>query len=231
MDFQDSIWICVCPNVLVGEIDTAISVFCLGIVDLWCSGVAAIRRITQGVRNQELDSIPAQALNGRGTVIGHVDVTELPLPLQCSCDVVAYQRWPSQMQSEHFPPGDDSVTQMSLDLCVVGQENVYMYHTCEQRQIIGFMISGLCGISIYWSRNTNVTIAVIATFLAASSVCGKALISVVVDLFPTSLRAMAVSMTMMFGRSGALLGNLMFPVLLDISCIIPFLLVSGIVIG
>nr|CAD7578183.1 unnamed protein product [Timema californicum] len=54
--------------------------------------------------------------------------------------------------------------------------------------IIGFMISGLCGISIYWSRNTNVTIAVIATFLAASSVCGKALISVVVDLFPTSLR-------------------------------------------
>nr|CAD7607137.1 unnamed protein product [Timema genevievae] len=109
---------------------------------------------------------------------------ELPLPLQCSCDVVAYQRWPSQMQSEHFPPGDDSVTQMSLDLVSLDRK------TCIIRasSVIGFMISGLCGISIYWSRNTNVTIAVIATFLAASSVCGKALISVVVDLFPTSLR-------------------------------------------
>ncbi|XP_063226463.1 synaptic vesicle glycoprotein 2C-like isoform X2 [Bacillus rossius redtenbacheri] len=94
--------------------------------------------------------------------------------------------------------------------------------------IVGFVSSTICAAYIYWSRNTNITIAVISVFLAASSVTGKAVVSVVVDLFPTSLRAMAVSLTMMFGRSGSLIGNLIFPALLDLNCSIPFFLVSGI---
>ncbi|XP_063226465.1 synaptic vesicle glycoprotein 2B-like isoform X2 [Bacillus rossius redtenbacheri] len=94
--------------------------------------------------------------------------------------------------------------------------------------ILGFLVATVCVASIYWSRNSTVTIAIIAVYLAASSVTGKAVVSVVVDLFPTSLRAMAVSLTMMFGRSGALLGNLLFPILLDLSCSVPFFVVSGV---
>lgn len=42
---------------------------------------------------------------------------------------------------------------------------------------------------------------------------------------------MTVSLSMMFGRIGAMLGNVVFPVLLESGCLPPFLLVGGATIG
>lgn len=81
-------------------------------------------------------------------------------------------------------------------------------------------------------------------FIALTSVSSTAIISVVVDLFPTTLRqlnkiisplildfsrTMAVSLTMMFGRSGAMIGNLIFPLLLDLNCTVPFFLLAAVI--
>lgn len=45
-----------------------------------------------------------------------------------------------------------------------------------------------------------------------------------VDLFPTNLRVMAAALALTFGRSGALMGNLLFGYLIDLNCLVPILL-------
>ncbi|KAK9758797.1 hypothetical protein QE152_g707 [Popillia japonica] len=53
-------------------------------------------------------------------------------------------------------------------------------------------------------------------------------LTIVVDMFPTTLRAIAVSITLMIGRSGAVVGNVVFPYLLAAGCLPPFLMVGSI---
>lgn len=75
--------------------------------------------------------------DNRRVLVSSEHSTELPLPLQRSCDVATYQHWPSQVQSDRFPSGDDSVPQMSLDLGVVGQENMqHMYEQWQQNYVV-----------------------------------------------------------------------------------------------
>lgn len=42
---------------------------------------------------------------------------------------------------------------------------------------------------------------------------------------------MAVSLTMMMGRIGAVIGNLLFPVLFDLSCLGPFIMIGAACLG
>lgn len=44
-------------------------------------------------------------------------------------------------------------------------------------------------------------------------------------------RTMTVSLLMMCGRFGALFGNLLFPIFMEIDCVLPFLLVGGTTFG
>jgi len=44
-------------------------------------------------------------------------------------------------------------------------------------------------------------------------------------------RTMAVSLTMMIGRTGAMTGNLIFPLLLDWNCTFPFFIFAGALFG
>lgn len=85
-----------------------------------------------------------------------------------------------------------------------------------------------CCFGMYWSITSDIMLGVTAIFITMTSVSATAVVSVVVDLFPTSLRTMAVSLTMMFGRTGAMMGNLVFPLLLDWDCTVPFFLLSAV---
>ncbi|CAH0401446.1 unnamed protein product [Chilo suppressalis] len=51
--------------------------------------------------------------------------------------------------------------------------------------------------------------------------------AVVIEFFPTTTRTLAISMIMMAGRIGTLVGNVSFPVLLKMACVIPFSTMSG----
>ncbi|XP_037955905.1 synaptic vesicle glycoprotein 2C-like [Teleopsis dalmanni] len=87
-------------------------------------------------------------------------------------------------------------------------------------------ISGTIGISLYWSTTGLSTLIIVCGFMGATSICTSALMSIVVTLFPTSLRTLAVATAMMFGRLGTFCGNMLFPVLVQLGCYPPFLAIA-----
>ncbi|XP_055387750.1 synaptic vesicle glycoprotein 2B-like [Condylostylus longicornis] len=94
--------------------------------------------------------------------------------------------------------------------------------------VFGLLISGSSGIILYWAKDSLATLILTATYVTVGSISSTALLGVTVSLFPTSLRTMIVSLAMMFGRLGALIGNLLFPIFMTLGCIPPFLLVGSV---
>ncbi|XP_031332487.1 synaptic vesicle glycoprotein 2C-like isoform X2 [Photinus pyralis] len=91
--------------------------------------------------------------------------------------------------------------------------------------------SGLCGVFIYFSTNIVMAIALISVNVGCTYIALNVLLSIVIDLFPTSLRTIAVSLAMVFGRLGSSIGNVIFPPLLTSGCFFPFLTVGGMAAG
>ncbi|XP_044761851.1 synaptic vesicle glycoprotein 2B-like isoform X2 [Coccinella septempunctata] len=82
--------------------------------------------------------------------------------------------------------------------------------------------AGIGGFSLYFAQSTDATLIISSLYVALGSICVNVILSVVVDFFPTTLRTMTVSLTMMIGRMGAMTGNLIFPYLLKKGCAPPF---------
>ncbi|XP_058984032.1 synaptic vesicle glycoprotein 2B [Musca domestica] len=94
----------------------------------------------------------------------------------------------------------------------------------------GLLISGILGFSLFWSNSGLTTLIISALFITVCSISTSSLLGMVVAIFPTTLRTMIVAIAMMFGRLGALSGNLMFPVLVEIGCVPPFIMVGVVLI-
>ncbi|KAI8034523.1 hypothetical protein M5D96_012710 [Drosophila gunungcola] len=92
---------------------------------------------------------------------------------------------------------------------------------------MGLFIAGCCSIMMYWSNSAISTVAIASLFVTMGSISATSVISASVNLFPTSLRTMIVSLEMMFGRLGSLLGNIFFPALMGLGCVPPFLMISS----
>ncbi|KAL7729643.1 hypothetical protein ACLKA6_007921 [Drosophila palustris] len=90
----------------------------------------------------------------------------------------------------------------------------------------GLFISGILGLTLYWSINSLMTIIVSSAFITVACISISSLMGAVVALFPTQLRSLVVAIAMMFGRLGALSGNLLFPVFIQIGCLPPFVMVA-----
>lgn len=97
--------------------------------------------------------------------------------------------------------------------------------------VYAYLLGGVAGVSIYWSRSVLATLAMSSIYVGMCGVAATAVTSVVVDLFPTSMRSMTLSLTLMMGEVGATIGNILFPILLDLSCVLPFFLLGGVVLG
>ena len=52
-----------------------------------------------------------------------------------------------------------------------------------------------------------------------------------VEVFPTHLRSTAMGVTLAAARLGAILGNLVFALFLEVQCAVPILLVAALLIG
>ncbi|KAH8273498.1 hypothetical protein KR018_008219, partial [Drosophila ironensis] len=91
---------------------------------------------------------------------------------------------------------------------------------------IGLFCAGCLSIGMYWSNSATVTVAIASLFVTMGSISATSVISASVNLFPTSLRTMIVSLEMMFGRLGSLLGNIFFPALMGLGCVPPFFMIS-----
>ncbi|KAL0131352.1 hypothetical protein PUN28_002694 [Cardiocondyla obscurior] len=86
--------------------------------------------------------------------------------------------------------------------------------------IIAYGCSLLCLAALNWSTNTLTTVILTGSYVGLLSKNFNVMVGATVLLFPTSLRAMAVSMEMIIGRVGAMTGNLIFPILFEYGCTI-----------
>ncbi|CAG9765151.1 unnamed protein product [Ceutorhynchus assimilis] len=91
--------------------------------------------------------------------------------------------------------------------------------------------AGIFSVSMYFASSEELAVAFSSIFIACGSVANNVMVSVTVDLFPTTLRTMAIAVGMMIGRTGAMAGNFVFPYLLASGCEPPFFVVGAFMIA
>nr|XP_014100740.1 synaptic vesicle glycoprotein 2B [Bactrocera oleae] len=91
---------------------------------------------------------------------------------------------------------------------------------------IGATVAGLCAIGLYFSVSSLSTSIVAAISVTMGSISAMSILSSSIDLFPTSLRTMVVSLAMMIGRVGSILGNILFPIFMSLGCVPPFIMLT-----
>lgn len=101
----------------------------------------------------------------------------------------------------------------------IGNRNLLVY---------GLLTSGCCGLLLYWSKSSVTILALSAIYITIASISSTGLVGSVVAMFPTSMRTMVVSLTMMCGRTGSIIGNMLFPHLMALGCWPPFLMIGSI---
>lgn len=111
-------------------------------------------------------------------------------------------------------------TSLWLPLCVRRLGTKFFLVFC-------LLVSGAVATGLYFVENSWQNLILSCVFEALTSLAISTIYCVMVDLFPTNLRVMAAALSMTFGRSGALFGNLIFGFLIDLNCVIPVALFSG----
>lgn len=97
-------------------------------------------------------------------------------------------------------------------------------YTGKKALLLGtYFIGALASWFIPWVQASGAAILA-AILVALLNTCAVGLLGCVVALFPTKFRTMAVSLTMMFGRIGVVLGNASFPYILNYKCWLPFMI-------
>ncbi|XP_045767120.1 synaptic vesicle glycoprotein 2B-like [Maniola jurtina] len=100
------------------------------------------------------------------------------------------------------------------------------------------IVAGVCGVFSaafimvlpFTGTKALTLVAIFTTGLALTSLCSAALSSIAVDLFPTSLRVMALATFLMNGRLGTIMGTVIFPALMDFGCLPPFITIAVVLI-
>uniref|UniRef100_A0A1I8PCF2 Major facilitator superfamily (MFS) profile domain-containing protein n=1 Tax=Stomoxys calcitrans TaxID=35570 RepID=A0A1I8PCF2_STOCA len=93
-------------------------------------------------------------------------------------------------------------------------------------QVIGLSIAGTSGLALYWSSSAIATLILTSLYASLGSMSATSSIGTSVNLFPTSLRTLIVSLAMMIGRMGSILGNVLFPIFMSLGCVPPFVMVG-----
>ncbi|OAD47035.1 Synaptic vesicle glycoprotein 2B [Eufriesea mexicana] len=88
---------------------------------------------------------------------------------------------------------------------------------------ICYGISFACIVYINWSSSTLMTLLLASLIIGLMNTTLSINVAATVILFPTSLRTIAVSLVMLVGRIGSIVGNLLFPVLLAQGCLAPMI--------
>ncbi|CAH1373070.1 unnamed protein product [Tenebrio molitor] len=109
----------------------------------------------------------------------------------------------------------------------------YLINTLGKKKLLNLVtvISGSFAIAIYFATDNITAVAFSSIFIATGSIASNVMVTVIIDLFPTTLRTTTISLAMMLGRIGAMIGNLVFPFLLQTGCAPPFLSVGLVILG
>ncbi|XP_017764684.1 PREDICTED: synaptic vesicle glycoprotein 2C-like [Eufriesea mexicana] len=134
------------------------------------------------------------------------------------------------------PSMDEMVFINSLTInafCLLGNiVSGYLANRVGRRTIpvTTMLLAGIFGFAIYFVQSSLQILMVSCMFSLTIVTANFVISSIVVDIFPTHVGAVAICMMTCFGRIGAIASNLAFGMLLDISCEVPIFLVGGIVI-
>ncbi|XP_013137783.1 PREDICTED: synaptic vesicle glycoprotein 2A-like [Papilio polytes] len=98
------------------------------------------------------------------------------------------------------------------------------------------VVAGLCGVVSagiiallpVLGSGAAAVVAMVTAALSFTALCGASLSSINVDLFPTSLRVMAMATFLMSGRLGTIAGTVIFPALIDYGCLPPFITIAAV---
>ncbi|RZC36930.1 synaptic vesicle glycoprotein 2C-like, partial [Asbolus verrucosus] len=96
--------------------------------------------------------------------------------------------------------------------------------------IAGLVLSGLSTLSLNWVQTATETLVLSCIFEALTSILEAVIFCIIVDLFPTNLRAIALAVTATSGRIGAIFGNVALGLLIDLKCFIPIYLFGSLLI-
>lgn len=93
-----------------------------------------------------------------------------------------------------------------------------------------FALCGVGGALIPLSTNYHITLLLMVIFLTCG-VCGSILSAILVDLFPTNVRAMSLCVVLMIGRLGAVAGSNFVSFVLVRQCELMFGLFGGLLLA
>ncbi|XP_019876766.2 synaptic vesicle glycoprotein 2C-like [Aethina tumida] len=95
--------------------------------------------------------------------------------------------------------------------------------------LVSMLLGGVSCLSIYWLTSSTQNLIVSCIFQATMITANMTIGSVGVELFPTSVGAIAISLIMFSGRVGAMCSNIVFGLLMDKHCEIPIFVVAVVV--
>ncbi|XP_026320700.1 synaptic vesicle glycoprotein 2B-like [Hyposmocoma kahamanoa] len=81
-----------------------------------------------------------------------------------------------------------------------------------------------------WSSSRTEVVGLFAADMAISQIIISLLQATAIEIFPTATRTLTMSLILTTGRIGSMVANVMFPILLDIGCIVPFYTLAGLMI-
>ncbi|XP_049813648.1 uncharacterized protein LOC126260363 [Schistocerca nitens] len=126
----------------------------------------------------------------------------------------------------------NSMIVCSIPAVVVGLSSILVRLLDYKRVVIlCCLLSSVFCMSVLWSTGWVTTVALFTTYLANVNIVCTCVLGAVATIFPTKLRATAVSITMMSGYISALIGNLMFPLVMELGCEVPFYLIASSLFG
>ncbi|XP_045501962.1 synaptic vesicle glycoprotein 2B-like [Colias croceus] len=97
--------------------------------------------------------------------------------------------------------------------------------------IICGLISTGCTVGLRWAASKTALVSLFSTDVSAARAMISLTQAMVLEYFPTSCRSLAMSFIMMSGRTGTLFGNVMFPILLNIGCVVPLFSLASLLFG
>ncbi|XP_031337479.1 synaptic vesicle glycoprotein 2C-like [Photinus pyralis] len=96
--------------------------------------------------------------------------------------------------------------------------------------LVTLLVGGISTGCMYWVNSPLQYLIASCIFQSTMSISNIALGSVVVDLFPTDVNAIAICTAVMAGRVGAIFSNIVFGYLIDVNVAVAIFLVAGILI-
>ncbi|XP_072942426.1 synaptic vesicle glycoprotein 2B-like [Epargyreus clarus] len=85
-------------------------------------------------------------------------------------------------------------------------------------------------LGLRWSSSKVAMVGLFSLNASVTQTMMSLIQATTIELFPTTTRTLAVSVMMTCGRIGSMVGNVTFPILLDIKCVIPFFTLAGLMV-